>query len=236
MKTVIDIQRGIDSFKGIVLVAIELKALFHTLDHSLFLRISTKRFGLRGKALNWLKSYLKHRQQSVVINSSSSKPLPMKSGVPQGSILGPSLFSMYLIPLGDMLREKNISYQMYDVDTMLCFDCKTCQEQDKIKVNKIFALLKEAGLNGMRKTKVIAIGAEKWLADWKTINIVDGVINVNDSFISLGVAIGNKLLFRKQVLINSRTCFFYLRQLFSLKRFLSQEKCHLLVRLLLSVA
>ena len=52
----------------------------------------------------------------------------MKKGVPQGSIPGPTLFSMYLKSLGDMLFEEHISYQMYADDTMLYFGCKTCQE------------------------------------------------------------------------------------------------------------
>ena len=142
------IQRGADSGNDIVLAAIDLQAAFDTLDRSLIIRICTKRFGLLGKALKWLKSYLDHRQQSVVMKSVSSKPLPMKTGVDQGSILGPNLFCLFLTTLGDMLREENISYQMYADASMLYFDCKTFQEQDqiKIKVEKIFAWFKWAGL------------------------------------------------------------------------------------------
>ena len=89
------------------------------------------------------------------------------------------------------------------------------------KIDKIFAWFEGAGLKvNARKTKLKAFGTQKRLADWKTINIVDGVIKVEDSFISLVVVLDNELSFRKQVSIFSRTCFFYLCQLYSLKRLL----------------
>ena len=76
-----------------------------------------KRLGIRGRALQWFRSYLTDRSQTVLINGTQSQPRPLKRGVPLGSVLGPILFTIYTLPLGDILRNHRLPYHLYADDS-----------------------------------------------------------------------------------------------------------------------
>ncbi|MEL7308158.1 MAG: reverse transcriptase family protein, partial [Pseudomonadota bacterium] len=69
---------------------------FDTVSHELLLLKMSSQFGVTGNDLTWFRSYLSHRYQRVVIGGMESDWVSVSSGVPQGSILGPSLFIMYI--------------------------------------------------------------------------------------------------------------------------------------------
>ena len=75
--------------------------------------------GICGTALNWFKSYLSGRSQSVLINGTQSKPTSLVCGVPQGSVLGPILFTIYMLPLGDIIKRHETQFHMYADDCQL---------------------------------------------------------------------------------------------------------------------
>ena len=76
-------------------VLVDLKKAFDTIDHSLLIR-KLEFYGIRGKALSWVKSYLDNRKQYVHFDGVNSSLLKILCGVPQGSILGPNLFILYI--------------------------------------------------------------------------------------------------------------------------------------------
>ena len=76
-------------------------------------------FGLSDVALNWIKSYLSNRRQFVSVSGYSSPMTDVISGVPQGSVLGPILFTVYTSPIGRHIDSFSVSHHHYADDTTL---------------------------------------------------------------------------------------------------------------------
>jgi len=69
--------------------------------------------------LQWFSSYLTGRTQSVIVVETTSNPRSVDFGVPQGSILGPLLFSLYVAPLQDIVAANNLDFMFYANDSQL---------------------------------------------------------------------------------------------------------------------
>lgn len=98
-----------DSGKGAILIL--LTAAFDTIDHDILLNRLSQWVGIRGNALKWFCSYLKDRTSVVQLGNYVSDFAAYFCGVPQGSILGPILFSLYMLPLGFICRKYNVEIQ-----------------------------------------------------------------------------------------------------------------------------
>ena len=114
-----DILRYIDNKKSVLLILLDLSAAFDTIDHDILLARAHSHFGIDGKALYWLNAYLKDRTQTVSIDNNKATPSLLKYGVPQGSVLGPLLFTMYTAPVADIAERHGVNYHLYADDTQL---------------------------------------------------------------------------------------------------------------------
>ena len=106
-----------DSGRIFIGVFLDLKKAFDTVDHCILLDKPYK-YGIRGKLWNWFKSYLEKRKQYVCYSDISSVTLPITYGVPQGSMLGPLLFILYINDLADV-SEKLFTILFADDTTIL---------------------------------------------------------------------------------------------------------------------
>ena len=85
-----------DESRPILLMSLDMSAAFDTIDHTVLLKRLSCSFGVAGNVHSWIHSYLTGRTQSVRIGSHSSPPSSCSIGVPQGSVLGLLLFSIYV--------------------------------------------------------------------------------------------------------------------------------------------
>jgi exonuclease III len=114
-----DILTSIDQHGVVILVMLDLSAAFDTIDHDILFDRMENTLGITGPALDWFRSYLSGRTLRVKIGRSFSELLDILYSVPQGSVLGPLLFLIYLLPLGKLIRKHGLYLHIYADDTQL---------------------------------------------------------------------------------------------------------------------
>ena len=228
-----DIQLNTDSGKISVLVLLDLSAAFDTVDHNILLDRLENWLGISGTALKWFESYLKDRDFFVSIDNFNSKRTKMTCGVPQGSILGPLLFNIYMLPLAQIMDNNKICYHSYADDTQIYI---TISPGDYSPIQALIKCLEHVNdwmsqnflqLN-KSKTEVIVFGAkeerEKVSAQLQSV-----MLKTTNEARNLGVVMDSDLTFNKHIKTITKSAYFHLKNISRIKSLMSQQDLEKLV-------
>ena len=129
---------------------------FDTIDHKILIQ-KLDHYGIRGITQLWFQDYLRNRKQIVKFNQIKSKEMVIKSGVPQGSILGPILFLLYINDIENC--SKLISFILFADDTNIFYSNKCLKTLSNIIQTEIDKVAEWLNVNKLSlnttKTKVI---------------------------------------------------------------------------------
>ena len=238
-----DILASMDDGRVTALTLLDLSAAFDTIDHNILLSRLDDWFGVTGKALNWFKSYLTGRYQMIKIGDCLSSKADLKFGVPQGSVLGPLLFTLYTTLLSSMIFEHAIPHYLYADDSQLHVSfasgdsaaalngLQSClaSVQSWMSTNKV-------KLNPDR-TEFLPIGNERQWSKYLSmfsIELLDVKTNPAKSARNLGVIFDNNFTFHSHISIVCNSCFYHMWDLRRIRRYLDLDSAKLLTTALVS--
>lgn len=234
-----DLLIAADERDATVVMLLDLSAAFDTVDHTLLLRILEKEIGLRGTVLAWFKSFLIGRSQKIRLGSATSDTIIIRFGVPQGSVLGPVLFNLYIRSIYHCVKLLGFTIMGYADDHQICksfphskqcevlsLELKNCFHGIKQWMSKYFLQLNDS------KTQIIVFGPSKTL-NKILIQGVNITLDTNIRFVStvknLGMEMDRCLTFRSHVMTLKQKCFHTLRNVRKLRFLLSQDQLKVLV-------
>ena len=114
-----DLLTNLDNNQAILVTLLDLSAAFDTVDHTILLERLHKTHGIDSTALEWFRSYLSNRSYRVCVDGQYSEIQELERSVPQGSQLGPRLYSDYTQPIGRLIRFLELLFHGYADDTSL---------------------------------------------------------------------------------------------------------------------
>ena len=143
--------------KKSLLTLLDLSTAFDAIDHSIVVTRLEYTFAICNAALAWFKSHLYDLFQTMSVNSRQSEPVKLSCGIPQGSVLGPVLFTFYATPLAFIISRHNLNHHLYANDTQLLNSA--LPENSHFSENHIWLLLGHQWLVDTKQTST------KWWKD-----------------------------------------------------------------------
>ena len=236
LKIAHDLLEAFDSGNPSLLVSLDLSAAFDCVLHSNLLSRLSLEFGFSGPSFDWIQSYLSHRDQFVKLGNDKSQPYAMTSGVPQGSVLGPLLFSAYVSPVSRLIHSFGLLHHIYadDITLLLKFDSHL---SPLTLVNDCTTALSNwLMFNGLRlnpsKSEVLWTGTRQQVqsaANYEQNLLIAGLpVTTSKSVKITGVTFDSKLSFSDHVSEVCKAVNFHLRALSHIRHFLDTSSANTL--------
>ena len=203
------IYQILDSGEIPICIYLDLSKAFDTLDHGILLE-KLSYYGIRGTALDWFRSYLTQRSQYVEYGSECSDPLPISTGVPQGSILGPLLFIIYMNDIH--FASPKFKTLLYADDTTLVNslnvfnddvhpDAVNLSNNVNTELNRVFNWLtaNKLSLNVSKTRYMVFHFPQRKLNFNLEIKLNDTLVEMTDDFDFLGLTIQENLSWKAHI-------------------------------------
>ena len=199
---------------------LDLSKAFDVVDHSILLRKLAK-YGVVGRELEWFVGYLSGRKQRVCVRDAKSKWLEVQRGVPQGSILGPLLFIVYVNDLPQVIQSSVVT--QYVDDTKMTLVANDVNSLEKKLDEDLQHVLKWADDNKLkmntRKTQLMLLSRKRREREMSRVrvSINKEIIERSRSVKCLGVMLDDGLNWKEHVESVRRKCFTRLAKLMRLR-------------------
>jgi exonuclease III len=219
--TLDNVFHSADTGSSTLLVSLDLSAAFDTIDHKILIDRLHKTFGVSGTALSWIISYLSNRTQLVTLGKLSSSPQACESGVPQGSVLGPLLFTLYVSPMASLLSQLGVSQHQYADDTQLHISISNLTVSADINTLEsalstlAFWFSKNWLALNPEKSDAILLGTYQRNSTLPvtSVNVAGSTVQLADNIKLLGVTLDKSLALRKHVSLVSQSCYYHIKAL-----------------------
>lgn len=245
LKVKCDADQILDDGDGVLLVLLDLSAAFDTLNHATLMRRLEETVGIRGTALKWFHSYLTDRHQRVLIGETASPDSLLVTGVPQGSVLGPLLFSLYVLPLMKIIERHGIRRHHYADDIQLYrrLHIQQLQKHDETELKQDLDTMEscieeirqwmtsnDLKLNeGKTEMLVIAPKNKQHLLEGITIRVGNDIIIPSKELRDLGSRLDATLSMRGQVASTIKSAYFHMRSISRIRPHLTDATCAKLI-------
>ena len=234
-----DILVNMDNSKCTIKLLLDLSAAFDTVDHSILLHILWSELGFRGNVLQWFVEFLGGRRQAVNVDGSKSSFEENNYGVPQGSVLGPFLFNIYIRNFIKMMEEMGFVAHGYADDHQILFSFQIDFQVAAIRntiprcLDFIASWMKKHFLKlNPTKSQVIVFhpGGNHGQIVFDSLMLSDGsYINISSKVHNLGAILDSTLSFSPFITSSVAQGYHLLRNLSGIRKYLSKDDLRTLV-------